>query len=119
MNEPEIDRMSKSEYREWCEKHVQHASNDKQVAIDAGQLYDRLIEGLGIEVVSSPKGRMSAHILLLIEAGRKLPRVDHVYVFQNTFLPNSEKDAITTVISVERLSTEFSIILADLIQNLI
>ena len=119
MEEEQICRMSIDQYRQWRDTFVKHSSSAAQVAIDTETLYDKLVKNLKLQVVVSPKGSMSSHILILLDEAKKLSEIHHVYHFQWVDLDNDDlDDMVGTVISEKRLNSEFAWVLADLIRNL-
>ena len=116
--EEEISRITMDKYHQFQDTFIKHSPSNLQVAIDLSTLYDHLVEGLNLEVIASPAGCFSSHILLILDAAKKLPSVDHAYHFQHISLDDNQVDLIATVISEKRLKTEFAAVLADIIWNL-
>jgi hypothetical protein len=119
MNEEKISRMSIAEYQAWQESFIKHSVSLTQVAIDTEALYEQLVDGLKLQVVVSPNGSISAHILMLLDEAKKLPDVHHVYHFRWVDLDADESDEMVgTVISEKDLKSEFAWILADLVRKM-
>jgi hypothetical protein len=116
--EEEVCRITMDKYHQFQDNFIKHSPSNLQVAIDLSTLYDHLVEGLNLEVIASPAGCFSSHILLILDAAKKLPAVNHAYHFQRVSHDNNQVDVIATVISEKRLKTEFAAVLADIIWNL-
>jgi hypothetical protein len=118
MEEPEINRMSMVEYRRWSEENWH--GTDAEISARAGKLYDRLTEGLHLQVVSSSASSVAAHIMMIANEARKFPgSIDHTYHYQRIHLPHATQQSLTTIISIEKLNSQFAMILADIVANLI